>query len=393
MSERHFDYDCVFVGGGLANSLMAYWIKLGNPKLRVLIIEKNDTLGGNHTWSFHEKDLSPKEFKFIEPFVSKKWDGYSVSFPKHQRELQTAYFSVRSEEFNEKVKTVVDVEFSTEVVGVAAHNVTGKGGKQWSSYLVIDGRGFGVCDDQMVGYQKFVGMEVELENPHGLTKPILMDATVEQRDGFRFFYCLPWDQQRLLIEDTRYSDGASIDLVEFREEITKYAQKKGWKIRTIQREEVGALPIPLRAKYLPSNKGVLEAWVPRLVPCVGVRGGFFHSTTGYSLPDAARVVAQLVKLDLKYEVVFPAVVKLAKATARRQWFFRLLNRMVFQGSEPKNRYKILEFFYRMPRGLIGRFYAGKMWPTDYIRIFLGAPPIKIRSALNCILHNRERVSA
>ena len=49
--------------------------------------------------------------------------------------------------------------------------------------------------------------------------------------------------------------------------------------------------------------------------------------------------------------------------------------------------RILEFFYRMPQGLINRFYAGRMWPTDYIRMFLGAPPIKIRNALKCVLHN------
>lgn len=393
MSDRHFDYDCVFVGGGLANCIIAYWFKTRNPNLKIIIIEKNDHLGGNHTWSFHEKDLTKSEFGYIEPFISKKWEGYSVDFPSHQRELSTAYYSIRSEELNEKVKSIVDVEFGEDAVGVAPHNVTGRSGKQWSSHVVFDGRGFVQFDDQMVGYQKFVGMELEMEVPHGLNRPVLMDAKVEQKDGFRFFYCLPWDDRRMLIEDTRYSDNSSIDVKEFQQEIKEYAHKKGWKIKAINREEIGALPIPLRANYLPSNKGLPEAWIQRLVPCVGVRGGFFHSTTGYSVPDTARVIDRLVDLDPKYDVIFPEIVKLAKKTSGRQWFFRLLNRMLFQGSAPDKRYKILEFFYRMPKGLIGRFYSGKMWPTDYVRIFLGVPPIKVKDALRCILHNRERLSA
>jgi len=393
VSERQFDFDCVFVGGGLANCLLAYWYKQKSPQLKIIILEKNDFLGGNHTWSFHEKDLTPKEFKFIEPFVSKKWKGYSVAFPKHNRELSTAYYSVRSEELNEKVKNLVDVEFGVDIVGVAPHNVTALGGKQWSSQMVFDGRGFLPFDEQMVGFQKFVGMELELESHHGLSRPILMDSTVEQKDGFRFFYCLPWDETRILVEDTRYSENSHLDISEYREEIKRYCAQKNWKIRKVNREEVGALPIPLRAKYLPSNKGFPESWVQRLVPCVGVRGGFFHSTTGYSLPDTVRVVRRLMEVENKYEVIFPVMVKLAHSTASRQWFFRLLNRMMFIGSTPQNRYKILEFFYRMPKGLINRFYSGRMWPTDYIRIFLGRPPIKVKDALKCILHNREQANA
>ena len=123
MSDRHFDYDCVFVGGGLANSLLAYWVRQRQPQSKILIVEQSDRLGGNHTWSFHQSDLTPQEFSFIEPFVSKKWDGYSVFFPKYSRRLPTSYYSVRSEEIHQKVLSQVEVEFDTQIVGVAPHNV------------------------------------------------------------------------------------------------------------------------------------------------------------------------------------------------------------------------------------------------------------------------------
>jgi lycopene beta-cyclase len=389
VSERTFDYDCIFVGGGVANCLLAYWVKQKFPGIKLVIIEKDHSLGGNHTWSFHQTDVSKKDFSILAPFISKKWEGYSVAFPKYRRELSTPYLSIRSEDLDTKIRAEVPVMFGVEVTGVAPHNVTGLGGQHWSARCVFDGRGFNPVHPQMVGYQKFVGLEVELENPHGLSKPMLMDATCEQKDGFRFFYALPWSETRLLVEDTRYSDSAHLSVEDFRQEIKTYCEKKGWKIASVLREEVGALPIPLRARYLPMDKGFPEIWAQRLVPSVGVRGGFFHSTTGYSLPDHVRLIQRVVQLDLVHRVVFPDLVRLGRKTAKRQWFFRLLNRMIFVGSRPEERYRILQFFYRMPRGLINRFYSGHLWPTDFLRIFMGRPPISVKAALKCLVHYRE----
>ena len=90
----------------------------------------------------------------------------------------------------------------------------------------------------MVGYQKFLGLEITLESPHGLTLPLLMDAKCPQENSFRFFYCLPWDERTLLIEDTRYSDTGEVDLDYFRAEIKKYCDQKGWKILKIGREDI-----------------------------------------------------------------------------------------------------------------------------------------------------------
>ena len=41
------------------------------------------------------------------------------------------------------------------------------------------------------GYQKFVGLEIRTPQPHGMVRPLLMDARVAQIDGFRFVYVLP----------------------------------------------------------------------------------------------------------------------------------------------------------------------------------------------------------
>jgi lycopene beta-cyclase len=61
------------------------------------------------------------------------------------------------------------------------------------------------------GWQKFVGQRLRLAHPHGVARPVIMDAAVEQIDGFRFVYTLPLAPDEVFIEDTYYSDSPTID--------------------------------------------------------------------------------------------------------------------------------------------------------------------------------------
>src|SRR5205814_2116050 len=130
----------------------------------------------------------------------------------------------------------------------------------------------------------FVGMECEMARPHGLTHPILMDALVPQLDGFRFFYILPFSDTRLLIEDTYYSSTKELDEAFVKTEIQTYMARKQWLVKDILRVEKGVLPIPLQ---MPKPKAGDSL-------SIGLRGGLFHATTGYSLPwavDVAETIA------------------------------------------------------------------------------------------------------
>ncbi len=100
-----------------------------------------------------------------------------------------------------------DAWLSATVSDVNPHQVTLADGRTIAAGAVINGRGPRKSRSLALGYQKFVGQGVRLTAPHGLTRPIIMDATVSQEDGYRFVYVLPLDATRLLIEDTRYSDG------------------------------------------------------------------------------------------------------------------------------------------------------------------------------------------
>ena len=256
-------------------------------------------------------------------------------------------------------------------------------GDRLEADCVIDARGFQQSDALALGYQKFVGLEVETEAPHGIVDPVIMDASVDQLDGYRFIYLLPFSPTRLLIEDTRYADGLEQDQRAYERAIQDYATQQGWTIARTVRRESGVLPITLAHD---AERFWSEA--PEDVPQVGMRAALFHPTTGYSLPDAVRVaniVAEAWPIDS------PDLAKRIKTHAlerhRSQGFYRLLNRMLFRAAKPDRRHLVLQRFYRLPQPLIERFYAGESTNMDIARILTGKPPVPIHKALACL---RER---
>ena len=70
--------------------------------------------------------------------------------------------------------------------------------------------------------------------------------------------------------------------------------------------------------------------------------------------------------------------------ARAQGFYRMLARMLFLAAEPEGRRAVMARFYRLPEGLIERFYAGRSTLPDKARILMGKPPVPIRRALPCL---------
>lgn len=371
--------DVVLVGGGLANSLIALRLNTLRPDLRVVMLERDARIGGEHTWCHFETDVSAEIGGWLRPLIVHRWDGYEVLFPAHQRSLKTPYLAITSERLHEVVVSALgrDAWLGVTVAEVTPDQVTLSDGRQISAAAVIDGRGPRHSRSLVLGWQKFLGQGVELTAPHGLTRPIIMDATVSQLDGYRFVYVLPLDATRLLIEDTRYSDGDDLNHADLRIAIADYAAQHGWTIAKVEREEHGILPIALAgdidAYWCEARAQVAE---------VGLRAALFQPTTGYSLPDAARLADQIAALPRITSADVRACAEAhSKAAWRQRRFFRLLNRMLFRACAPDLRYRVLERFYRLRAPLIQRFYAARLTPWDRIRVLVGRPPVPIGAAL------------
>lgn len=362
------EVDYALVGGGLQNGLIALALRAHQPDARVAIIERGRAIGGNHTWCFHAGDVSPAQAGWIDPLVEVRWPGYDVAFPSYQRTLDSAYACVTAPRLAAALASSgCEHMLESTALEVGADHVRIRDREGVVSELraraVIDARGPDRANVEATGWQKFLGQELRLATPHGLVRPMLMDATVEQRDGFRFLYVLPLAPDRVLVEDTYFSDSTHLDASELRTSIAAYVASRGWTVAAIEREETGVLPLPLRCAA-PVASAPLVA---------GYAGGWFHPVTGYSFPIAARL-AELVASLPPEAIAGPAIQRHSKAQARQMEFAFRLNRMLFRWFAPEQRYRVLERFYRLPEPIVRRFYALELTVWDRARILVGRPP-------------------
>jgi len=372
------DFDLIILGGGLAGGLSALALAARRPELRIAIVELGERIGGNHLWSFFDSDVSPADHWLVEPLIGHRWDGYEVRFPAHRRTLLQAYRTIESEALDAAVRAALPAD---AIIRAAATVVTPttlrlEEGAPLHARAVLDARG-GQAEGLEIGWQKFVGQLLEVPAGHGLVHPIVMDATVDQTDGYRFVYCLPFSRTDVFVEDTYYRDGPALDVDRLGERIAAYAAAQGWQVAAVSRQETGQLPV--------LKGGSFDAFWPAddLIARAGARGGFFHPLTSYSLPDAVRFATWLTALpDLD---ALPALTRARGAEHwRRGRFDRLLSRMLFDAAAPEQRYRVLERFYRLPAPLIARFYAGESSALDRARILTGRPPVPIWRAVKAL---------
>ncbi|MEG3181962.1 lycopene beta-cyclase CrtY [Sphingomonas sp. LT1P40] len=375
--------DVAIVGGGLAGGLIALALRKKRPDLDVRIVEGGPVLGGNHLWSFFASDVAASDRWLVAPLISYGWTSYDVAFPDHARTLTAPYYSIESERFNAVVRAAMPegaVMTRRKVLGASAKAVVLADGDRVEAGGVIDCRGAGDLKKLDLGWQKFLGREVALAEPHAVQRPIIMDATVTQHDGYRFVYALPFAATRLFVEDTYYSDTPDIDRAALSARIDAWMQAHDIAVEAVTREEAGSLPVVMGGDFE-------EYWRSggNRVAKGGVRAGLFHPLTSYSLPDAVRLASMIAGAS---DLSGAGLHELTQGYARRQWkrrgFYRMLSAMLFRAAEPAERYRILERFYRLDAGLIARFYAGQSSLLDRARILTGKPPVPVGRAINAI---------
>lgn len=372
--------DLAILGGGLAGGLIALALAKTRPDVRTVLVEQGKQLGGSHIWSFFAEDVEPQHRWLTAPLVTYGWKGYDVAFPGYTRQLDAIYYSVDSEHFDKVLRDMLpraSVITGRKVLAASPAAAVLGDGTRIEAGAVIDTRGLGDLRLLDVGYQKFVGQLLTLKEPHWRTRPLIMDATVAQIDGYRFVYSLPFSATQIFVEDTYYSNEPDLSLPVIAGRIADYAASQGWQMDRIERTEQGVLPVLMGGDFA-------AYWhsAGRDLPKGGGRAGLFHPTTGYSLPDAVRFAVHLSGLP---DFSAPALYQACHAYARKRWhqgrFYQLLDRMMLRAAEPHERYRIFERFYRLDPRLIGRFYAGRSTMADRVRILSGKPPVPIGRAV------------
>jgi lycopene beta-cyclase len=378
--------DLAILGGGLAGGLIALALTLRRPELRLVVIEEA-TVGGNHIWSHFASDVDQSAGWLVEPLIAHRWPAYDVAFPAHARTLEAPYRSITSERFAAVLGARIPAHcfVSARVTAARPGRVELADGRVIAAGAVIDARGPGDATTLDLGWQKFVGQTLHTAEPHGVARPMVMDATVDQLDGYRFVYLLPLGEREIFVEDTYYSESPDLDRPLLAGRIAAYAAARGWSTESTSRLESGVLPVVVGGDFT----AYWDSTGTELAKA-GMRAGLFHPTTGYSLPDAIRLACVIAAAE---DLSHPALVELTRDHAFAAWagrgFYRALDTMLFRAAEPAERYKVLERFYRLGPGLVQRFYAAESTWTDQVRILAGRPPVPIGRAFGSLLSGRR----
>ena len=371
----------IILGGGLAGGLVALTLAARRPEVAVTIVEAGETLGGNHVWSAFESDVAPGERGLVEPLIGHRWTEYDVRFPGHRRTIDQVYQSIRSDRFDEVVRAALPDSAIVRgtVTAATPTSATLDDGRTLTADAVLDTRGGGDLSALVCGWQKFVGQSFFLAEPHGITRPVVMDATVDQAEGYRFVYLLPFGPNEIFVEDTYYSDTPDLDVPQLTKRIADYARAQGWQVAAPNHLEMGVLPVLM--------DGDFDRFWPAADPLAraGARAGLIQPLSSYTLPDAVRFAAW-----------YAAQPDLAEADtrgyAKRHWqqgrFYRMLSRLLFKAAAPPARYRVLQRFYTLSGPLISRFYSGKSTLWDRFRILAGKPPVPIHRAIRAILETK-----
>lgn len=385
--------DIAIVGGGLAGGLTALALAQRRPEVAVQVIEAGEAAGGNHRWSWFESDLSPAGRELVAGLRVSRWDaGYDVVFLDFARTLATPYRSLASTDFAEGLARFLPsgtLRNRSPVQALDSGGVTLTTGERIAARAVIDCRGFARSPHLAGGWQVFMGRHLRTAAAHGVDRPVIMDAQVEQLGGYRFVYVLPLAADQLFVEDTYYQDSPPLDRAALSARLDGLCAERGWH-GELMGSETGVLPVITGGDMAAFQRAQRLAGVA----VAGARGGFGHPLTSYTLPFAVETALAIAAAP---DLSGGALAAMLETRARRHWhdtrFYRRLGAMLFGAAQPEQRWRMFARFYRLPEPLIERFYAGRSTLPDRARILCGRPPVPIGRAIAALARPQPSLRA
>ncbi len=260
---KEFDY--VIIGGGCAGLSLAYELELHNKLLNktLAIIEPRKEYERDKTWSFW------KTFAHnFDDCVIKNWNNFSINTASNSQELKSEEFpyqSVDSGKFYNKINSKLSKNKNIRFFK-NQNEINTEGSIVFNS--VFEGE-----TDKSKLWQHFQG--VEIETPSNIFDDEilnLMDFNCEQKNSVHFFYTLPFNKNRALIETTWLSNLENLSLMDYDRQLENYIKNNlGIKNYKIKFTEKGA--IPLFHTSFKNNKKKIN---------IGSAGGMTRLSTGYT---------------------------------------------------------------------------------------------------------------
>ena len=260
---KEFDY--VIIGGGCAGLSLAYELEI-HKKLEdktLAIIEPREKYKRDKTWSFWK--IIDHNF---DDCIKKSWKIFSINIPNKTNHLECNDFPYQTidsalfyEKINNKLKENKNISFFKNIDDVDLSN----------SFIFNSVPSQNIEENNL--WQHFSGVEIETKN-NFFDESIfnLMDFDCDQRDNVHFFYILPFEKNKALVETTWLSKMNNNSLKNYDIQIKNYIENSlNIKDYKISYKEEGAIPL-----FYPSNnkeKNKIN---------IGTAGGMTRLSTGYT---------------------------------------------------------------------------------------------------------------
>ena len=286
---KEFDY--IIIGGGCAGLSLAYELEIHN-KLKdktLAIIEPRLEYKRDKSWSFWKT----VDHNF-EDCVKQSWKNISINIPNKTKFLECnklPYQSIDSGLFYEKINSRLrqnqNISFYKNISEISLNN----------SFVFNSVPLIGSTENKL--WQHFKGVEIEtIKNVFDDEIVNLMDFDCKQLDSVHFFYTLPYEKNKALVETTWLSDMNNDLEMDYDEQLKNYIENhlniKNYKINYI---EEGAIPL-----FYPSNINEKDKIN------IGTAGGMTRLSTGYAflnIQEHSRFIRENIeniKNVKKYEI-------------------------------------------------------------------------------------------
>tara|TARA_B100000700_G_C14937736_1_gene805217 strand:+ start:257 stop:1330 length:1074 start_codon:yes stop_codon:yes gene_type:complete len=259
------DFDYIIIGGGCAGLSLAYELerynKLQNKSLA--IIEPRLEYKKDKTWSFWK--VANHNF---EDCIRKSWKHFSINLASKSKHLKCENYPYQSidsglfyKKINNKLKENKNISFFKSIQEV-----------NFSNSFIFNSVP-SIKEEKNNLWQHFCGYEIKTKEKIFDNEIInLMDFDCDQKNSVHFFYTLPFEKNRALIETTWLSKMNDNSEKDYDSQIIKYIEKN-LKIKNYEiiYKEIGAIPL-----FYPNNvkeKNKIN---------IGTAGGMTRLSTGYT---------------------------------------------------------------------------------------------------------------
>lgn len=373
--SSHEKYDFIFAGAGLSGLSLAYKIKK-HPELksaRILLIDPSKKQSNDRTWCFWSE-----EEDYFDSLVFRKWENIlfaSHSFEKQYDIRPYQYKMIRGIDFYQHVIPFLESQDACDFIHAPVQNISG------TQQNMIVGTGSANYSGKHVFksyydkpdfskshfvWQHFKGWIINTEqaafDPHTAH---FMDFRVHQDGETRFFYVLPFDKHRALVEIAIFS--SDIPESSFYDPFLKDYIHNILNIDTysIEEEELGAIPMTSYNFNQQSIPGITS---------IGTNAGSVKASSGYAFKriqdETDRIISFLEESNLE---------KYRPITNRYAFYDKiLLNAILSQKATGEEVFEKL--FMKLKPQTIFRFLDEKGGILNDFKLFTAPPKRAFTSA-------------